>query len=166
MTAKAVAAILLCPAAWLLADDAQLKRREPLPQNGVSEYRIDQGRRIAVKVLSTISFRSEPRTDRVDLQTVFPVVVSGRMMIPAGSFVDAELVGIRNSALRTKGRIDFIVRLNRLVLPDGSHRGLHGCLGSIRAATTLHRSDAVVVPGTTTEVVLQDPIVFPATDER
>ena len=159
MIAKAVAAFLLCPAAWLLADDTQLKRRDPLPPNGITEYRIEQGRRIPVRILTTISTRSAA-DQHIDLQTVFPIVIAGRMVIPVGSFLDAELVGIHASQ-RAKARLDFDVRLNQLILPNGEHRDLRGCLSSVRAVTTNRGSDVVVVPGTTTEVLLQDPIVFP-----
>ena len=167
---KAVAALLLCSASWVWADDPQLKRRDPLPANGVSEYRVDQGRHIAVKLLTTVSLRTGAGVAHVDLQTVFPVIIAGRIVIPTGSYFDAELAGVHASQ-RIKGRAEFDVRLNRMILPTREQRDLHGCLGSVRAATTVHGSDVVVVPGTTTEVVLQDPIVIPvenhqAADER
>ena len=165
MIVKAVVAIILCPAGWIVADDTQLKRRDPLPQNGVSEFRIDQGKRIPVKLLTTVSLDADGHPDRADLQTVFPVIVSGHTVIPAGSYLDAEVTGMHRR-VRTKGQTEFSVRLSRLMLPGGKHQELHGCLGTMTATTVIRGSTIVIVPGTIIDIILQDPIVFPIEQER
>jgi hypothetical protein len=160
MSLKVVAAIALSFAACLAADQPQLKQRAPLPQNGVTEYRIEQGKHIPVKLLNTISIRTGDQDGRVYLQTVFPVVVSDHTVIPSGSYIDAKLIELRRTA-RGKGRAEIYLRLGRLSLPNGSQRQLDACHGSMTAATSVHGSDVVIVPGTTADIVLQDPIVFP-----
>jgi len=157
-------AIALCVAACLapgLADDEpQLKHRAPLPQNGVTEYRIEQGKQIPVKLLNTVSIRTGPQGGPVDLQTVFPVVVSDHTVIPAGSYIDGKVTDVRRAA-HTKGRVELIVRLGRLTLPNGGQRPLDACHGSMTVSTSVHGSEVVIVPGTTADIVLQDAIVFP-----
>lgn len=160
MMLKAAAAILLYSAACLYADDGQLKSREPLPQNGGSEYRLDQGKRIPVKLLNTVSLGPGVRGDHVNMRTVFPMVVSGQIVIPSGSYLDAQVTEVHRAG-RAKDRAEVEVRLNQLTFPNRDHRLLHGALASINAATTVHGSEIVVVPGTVTELLLQDPLVFP-----
>jgi hypothetical protein len=156
-----MAAIAVC----LAADEPQLKHREPLPQNGVTEYRVEKGKRIPVKLLNTLSIRTGsiligPQDGRVYLQTVFPVVVSNHTVIPAGSYLDGKVAEVRRPA-HSKARVEVDIRLGRLTFPNGGGRRLEDSYGSMTAATSMHGSDAVMVPGTTADIVLQDPIVFP-----
>src|SRR5260370_763563 len=104
MPLRGVAALVLWLAArialCLAADEPQLKHRTPLPQNGVTEYRIEQGKRIPVRLLNTVSIRTGEQDGRVYFQTVFPVVVSDHTVIPAGSYVDAKVTDVRKDRLK------------------------------------------------------------------
>src|SRR5690242_7370808 len=126
MTQKVGAAIALFFAVCLAADEPQLKQRAPLPQNGVTEYRIEQGKHIPVRLLNTISIRTGDQDGRVYLQTVFPVVVSDHTIIPSGSYIDAKLIELRRTA-QGKGRAELFLRLGRLSLPNGGQRQLDSC---------------------------------------
>jgi hypothetical protein len=164
LAAAEVAVITLCLAAWpapcLSADEPQLKHRAPLPENGVTEYRIEPGKRIPVKLLYTLSLRSGEQRGRLYLQTVFPVAVSDHTVIPAGSYIDGKVMDVRRPT-HAKDRVELYLRLGRLTLPNGVQRELGACHGSMTVDISAHGSDIVIVPGTTSDIVLQDPIVFP-----
>lgn len=174
MPLKAVPVTLLC-SILLSADEPALKRREPLPPECASGYCVRQGQHIAIKFLNTLSTRNA-QGDRLYLRTVFPVTASGHVLIPVGSYIDAELLGM-NRAGRTRGRAEFYIRMGTLTLPNGVQRQLHASLeklpepdrkpvppscplGMLAAVFTMHGPDIVIAPGTTAEIVLQDPIVF------
>lgn len=160
MFLKAVAALSLCIVS-MSADEPQLKQRQPLPQNGVTEYRIGQGKRIPCKFVNTVSLRDAAQAERVYLQTVFPVVVANHMVIPAGAYLDAKLAEVRKTS-RSKGQAELFIRLGRLTMPGGEQRQLGACFGTISVAVNAR---GAVEPGTMADIVLQDPIVFPVEHE-
>jgi hypothetical protein len=170
MPLKAAGATLLALfSISLLADEPQLKQRPPLPPNGTfTGYRVAQ-ERIPVKFLNTVTIHG-PEGDLVFLQTTFPVMTVGnRIVIPARSYIDAEVTTIRPSR-RVKGRAELYVRLGQLTLPGGAQRPLRADseaahpAGIIEVPFTMRGGDVVVVPGTTAEIVLVDAILF-RTDE-
>jgi hypothetical protein len=150
----------------ILADEPQLKQRPPLPANGASGYRVAQGQRIAVKFLNTVTTRGS-EGDRLFMQTTFPVTAANRIVIPARSYIDAEITAI-GRADRSKGRAELHVRLGQLTLPSGVQRPLRGeadvshPTGIIAAAFTMRGPDVMLVPGTTAEIVLVDALLFGA----
>ncbi len=188
---KAVSAMFLC--CCVFADEPQLKHRDALPEDGSPGYRVRQGQRIPVQVLNTLTTRGASDGDRLYLQTVFPVLVSGRIVIPVGSYIDARVTEIRRPG-RVKGRAELRVRLEELTLPNGVQRPLRADLakvgaenptisssegfvkgaakslplscpsGLIATALIVRGPDVILVPGTTAEVVLQDAIVFSEQD--
>jgi hypothetical protein len=145
----------------ILADEPQLKARPPLPASG---YRVAQGQRIPVKFLNTVTTRGS-EGDRVFLQTTFPVTAANRIVIPARSYIDAEITAI-GRADRGKGRAELRVRLGQLTLPSGVQRPMRGepdvshPTGIIAAAFTMRGQNVMLVPGTTAEIVLVDAILF------
>src|SRR5438034_524108 len=129
----------------ILADEPQLKARPPLPTNGASGYRIAQGQRIPVKFLNTVTSRGS-EGDRVFLQTTFPVSAANRIVIPVGSFIDAEVTAI-GRANRAKGRAEVHVLLGQMTFPNGVQRPMRGesegsrPTGIISAAFTMRGAD-------------------------
>lgn len=164
MSLKAVAVISLCLAV-LWADDPQLKRRAPLPPNGTTEYRLEQGQRIFCKFLNTVSISNSEPGDRVYLQTVFPVVVSNHTVIPAGTYIDGKVTESRRTA-HSKAQAELLIKLGRLTLPNRDPRHLDACFGRMTAAFSTRGTGVVIVPGTTVDVVLEDPILFPVVEVR
>lgn len=159
MKAKAVVAILLSPLAVLIADEPQLKNREPLPPNGQTEYRIEQGKHIPVRLLSTVALHAAGQKDHAYFQTVYPVVVLERTLIPAGSYIDAQVTEIKR--IRAKGHSEFYVRLGRLTLPNGKQRQLSPSKGTMTAAVSVHGASVFIMPETTADIILEEAIVFP-----
>jgi type IV secretion system protein VirB10 len=64
-----------------------------------------------------ISTRSAKIGDPVYFETLFPVMVDGRVAIPAGSYVSGEVTeSVRPG--RVKGRGELMIKLNTLILPN------------------------------------------------
>jgi hypothetical protein len=161
---KTFGAVLFLPAAWAIADEPKLKHRDPLPVNGAESYRLAAGQHIPIEFLSTVTLRAAGHADRLYLRTVFPVAVSGRILIPAGSYLDAELMDVRRAG-HNRGRAELDVRLGRLTLPNRDERQLDAA-AFIRAAMAKRGTALYLAPGTTADMVLRDPIVFPIEEVR
>jgi type IV secretion system protein VirB10 len=65
-----------------------------------------------------VSTRNAHPGDPIYLETLFPVLVDGRIVIPAGSYVSGEVTEAKRPG-RVKGRGEIMVRLNTLILPNG-----------------------------------------------
>jgi type IV secretion system protein VirB10 len=64
-----------------------------------------------------ISTRSAKIGDPVYFETLFPVMVDGKVAIPAGSYVSGEVTeSVRPG--RVKGRGELMIKLNTLILPN------------------------------------------------
>ena len=89
------------------------------PQAGSSEKVIvPAGTRVGVVLQNGISTRSAKPGDSVYLQTSFPITVGNRIVIPVGSYLRGELIDSKRPG-RIKGRGEFRMRLNTLILPTG-----------------------------------------------
>ncbi len=89
------------------------------PQAGSGEKVIvPAGTRVGVVLQNGISTRSAKPGDSVYLQTSFPITVGNRIVIPVGSYLRGELIDSKRPG-RVKGRGEFRMRLNTLILPTG-----------------------------------------------
>jgi type IV secretion system protein VirB10 len=89
------------------------------PQAGSDEkITIPAGTRVGVVLQNGISTRSAKAGDSVYLQTSFPITVGNRIVIPVGSYLRGELLEAKRPG-RIKGRGEFRMRLNTLILPTG-----------------------------------------------
>src|SRR5437660_10430604 len=89
------------------------------PQAGASErITIPSGTRVGVVLQNGISTRSAKPADSVYLQTSFPITENNRIVIPVGSYLRGELLEAKRPG-RIKGRGEFRMRLDTLILPNG-----------------------------------------------
>ena len=79
---------------------------------------VPAGTRIGVVLQNGITTRSAKPGDSIYLQTSFPVTIGNRIVIPVGSYLRGELVESKRPG-RVKGRGEFRMRLNTLILPTG-----------------------------------------------
>ncbi len=91
-----------------------------VPQQVGSDERITvpAGTRVGVVLQNGISTRSAKPGDSVYLQTSFPITQSNRIVIPVGSYLRGELLESKRPG-RVKGRGEFRLRLDTLILPNG-----------------------------------------------
>ena len=106
---------------------------------------VKPGTRIPVSLINSISTKHSAVGDRVYLETVFPIVVDGRVVIPAGSYVAGTITHVKRPG-RIKGRGEIYIRFDSITLPNGVHRDFGGRVGSLDGTEDeeLDREEGVV----------------------
>jgi hypothetical protein len=81
------------------------------------QVRIPSGTMLPLVLHNGISTRSAKVGDAVYFETLFPIMVDGRVAIPAGSYVSGEVTDSVRPG-RVKGRGELAIKLNTLILPN------------------------------------------------
>jgi hypothetical protein len=100
-------------------------------------------------MINSVSTKSAMVGDRIYLETAFPVLANGRIVVPQGSWVTGTVMEVKRPG-RVKGRGELSVRFDSLTLPNGVSRNFHAGLGGLdgRAEETLDREhDAIKSAG-------------------
>ena len=79
---------------------------------------VPSGTRVGVVLQNGISTRSAKPGDSVYLQTNFPITQGNRIVVPVGSYLKGELLESKRPG-KIKGRGEFRMRLDTLILPNG-----------------------------------------------
>jgi type IV secretion system protein VirB10 len=120
------------------------------------------GTRIPLTVMSTVSSKNAAPGDQLYLQTMIPVAVDRRIIIPAGSYITGSVTQAKRPG-KVSGRGELAVKFDSMMLPNGVTVDLTGRLGAMDGANPgeLDRTegkvksdggagrDAMVVGGTT-----------------
>lgn len=98
---------------------ASANSKQPDPAKiTTAKVEVPTGTHIPLVLHNAVSTRSAKIGDPIYLETLFPVMVNGRVAIPAGSYVSGEVTETKRPG-RVKGRAELAVRLNTLILPNG-----------------------------------------------
>jgi len=127
--------ILLSVAATLAAQDAA-----PTPG-----YIIEPGTKVPLSLINSISTKHSAEGDRVYLETVFPIMSNGRIVIPPGSFVAGTVTEVKRPG-RMKGRGELFLRFDSLTLPNGITRDFRARISTMdgRAHEDFDRSEGKI----------------------
>jgi len=98
-------------------------------------YTLTEGTKVPLSLINSISTKHSAEGDRVYLETVFPLLVNGRIVVPVGSYVAGTVTQIKRPG-RVKGRGELYVRFDSLTLPNGVTRNFHGRIGQTDGNTT------------------------------
>lgn len=123
-----------------------LKQRD---SNSPAPYQVDAGTHILLSMINSVSTKVALPGDRIYLETAFPVLSNGRILIPQGSWVMGTVTEVKRPG-RVKGRGEMQVRFDSLTLPNGVTRSFRSDLGSVDARDneTLKREDSKITgPG-------------------
>jgi len=109
------------------------------------EFTLPPGTKVPLSLINTISTKHSAPGDRVYLETSFPVLGGGRILIPVGSYVAGTVTQVKKPG-RIKGRGELYVRFDSLTLPNGVTRDFRARLGGVDAAATgdLDKAEGVV----------------------
>src|ERR1051325_8331287 len=91
---------------WLVtsfAVAAALAQEPGLQTPKAGEYTVTPGTKIPLSLINTISTKHSAEGDRVYLETAFPVLVEGRIVVPVGSYVAGTVTQIKKPG-RMSGR--------------------------------------------------------------
>jgi hypothetical protein len=130
---------LLCAAALLCAPVLAQQKLQSRPAPGptaktssgeAAKYVVQPGTRIPLSLINSISTKNAMPGDRVYLQTTYPVVEEGKIVIPPGSYVQGTVTEAKRPG-RVKGRGALYIRFDSLTLPNGVTRDFRASINSI-----------------------------------
>ncbi|MDZ4802607.1 MAG: hypothetical protein SGI92_30980, partial [Bryobacteraceae bacterium] len=118
------------------------------PEGTVSQVptvTVGMGTKIPLSMINSISTKHAAEGDRVYLETVFPVMVSGRMVIPPGSYVAGTVTAVKRPG-RVKGKGELYIRFDSMTLPNGTTRDFRARIGSLdgRATEELDKTEGKI----------------------
>ena len=110
-------------------EDAQKgwRRSEEAP---TGKYVVPPDTRIPLSLINSVSTKHSAEGDRVYLETVFPIIADGRVVIPPGSYVAGTITHVKKPG-RVKGRGELYLRFDSLTLPNGVTRDFRARVGSL-----------------------------------
>src|SRR5689334_5163161 len=82
------------------------------------QFVVDTGTRIPLSLINSITTKHAAEGDRIYLETVFPILVDGKIVIPPGSYVAGTVTQVKRPG-RLKGRGEIYLRFDSLTLPNG-----------------------------------------------
>ncbi|MHB8412289.1 MAG: hypothetical protein ACYDDI_10135 [Candidatus Acidiferrales bacterium] len=119
-TARSTGAPPSNPASAANASAAQTPSM-PVPAPGAPTpkyFVVPAGTRLPLVLHNAITTRSAQPGDPVYLETLFPIIVDSRILIPAGSYVSGEITEAKRPG-RIHGRGQIKIKLDNLILPNG-----------------------------------------------
>jgi hypothetical protein len=79
---------------------------------------VPTGTTLPLVLHNAITTRNAQAGDPVFLETVFPILVDAHVVIPAGSYVQGEILEAKRPG-KVKGRGEVRMRLNTIIMPNG-----------------------------------------------
>lgn len=108
-------------------------------------FKVDKGTQVLLSMINSVSTKSASDGDRVYLETVFPILAGGRVVIPPGSYVAGTLTSVKRPG-KVKGRGEFYLRFDSLTLPNGTTRDFRAQVTNLdgRASESLDKTEGKV----------------------
>jgi hypothetical protein len=88
------------------------------PSTSTQTLVIPAGTKVPVVLKHAISTKQSREGDAVYAVTTFPVVANGRVLIPAGTYVQGRISHIQQAG-RVKGRAEVLMHFTTLIYPSG-----------------------------------------------
>ena len=93
-------------------------------------YMLKAGTKIPLTLSNSISSKNAAPGDGVYLQTLVPVAVDGRIVIPAGTYVNGAVTNAKRPG-KVKGKGELAIRFDMLMFPSGKVVHLNGRIGAL-----------------------------------
>ena len=104
-----------------------LRQREQPPEDSIT---IPRGTRVPLVLINSVSTKHAAAGDRVYLESVYPVAIEGKILIPPGTYVSGSVTEVKRPG-RVKGRGELYVRFEQMILPNGTIRDFTGRVGAL-----------------------------------
>jgi hypothetical protein len=101
------------PVSVIPADGAQ-----PVAAAKPAMLTVPSGTKLPLVLHNSITTRNAKPGDPVYLETLFPIVINNKILVPAGSYVQGEIVSTKRPG-KVKGVGEMQLRLNTMILPNG-----------------------------------------------
>src|SRR5205085_7720394 len=99
------------------------------------DFVVEPGSKVPLSLINSVSTKHSVEGDRVYLETVFPILVNGKIVIPPGSYVAGTVTQVKRPG-RVKGRGELFVRFDSLTLPNGVTRDFRARIGGLDGPAT------------------------------
>ena len=93
-------------------------------------YLLKAGTKIPLSLSNSISSKNAAPGDGVYLQTLIPIAVDGRIVIPAGTYVNGTVTNARRPG-KVKGKGELAIRFDTLMFASGTAVDLNGKIGAL-----------------------------------
>ncbi len=115
------------------------------PELAPKDFIVPAGTRVPLSMINSISTKTAAEGERIYLETVFPILAGGRVVIPPGSYVAGTVTEVKRPG-RVHGRGELFIRFDSLTLPNGVTRDFRARMGSLdgRASETLDKSEGKI----------------------
>ena len=104
-----------------------LQTREPPPEDSII---VPRGTRVPLVLINSISTKNSAAGDLVYLESVYPVAISGRILIPPGTYVSGKVTSVKRPG-RIKGKGELFLRFENMILPNGTIRDFTARVGAL-----------------------------------
>ena len=113
--------------------------------DGKKTFTVETGTHIPLALINSVSTKNSAPGDRVYLETVFPILIDGRIVIPPGSYVEGTITQVQRPG-KVKGRGEFHLRFDSLTLPNGTTRDFRARVSGLdgRASEELDRKEGSI----------------------
>jgi hypothetical protein len=101
----------------------------PTANKTIAKIQVPSGTHIPLVLHNSISTRSARPGDPVYFETLFPIMIDGKVVIPAGSYVSGEVTESKRPG-RVKGRGELMIKLTTLILPNAYMVNLNAVPGN------------------------------------
>ncbi len=89
---------------------------------------VPAGTKIPLALINSLNTKRSAEGDRVYLQTSFPIIIGGQIIIPKGSYVAGTVTEVKRPG-KVKGKGEIYLRFDSLTLPNGVTRDFRARLG-------------------------------------
>src|SRR5579884_3708888 len=106
---------------FVFAQEAQQAASPTLsqgPHSDAHQITIPAGTKIPIALKNTISTKANHEGDPIYAQTTFPVVISDRIIVPEGTYVQGKISSIKPAG-HIKGRAEVLIHFTSMIYPSG-----------------------------------------------
>jgi type IV secretion system protein VirB10 len=151
MYLRAVSVILLSTLVLCGQEETKPSNAPPLSNAAksasaeIAQFTVQPGTKVPLSMINSVSTKNASEGDRVYLESVFPILSNGRVVIPPGSYVAGTITEVKRPG-RVKGRGEIYLRFDSLTLPNGVTRDFRARVGSLdgRASEELDKSEGKI----------------------
>jgi type IV secretion system protein VirB10 len=79
---------------------------------------VPTGTKLPLVLHNSITTRNAQPGDPLYFETLFPIVLNNKILVPAGSYVQGEVISAKRPG-KVKGTGEIMIRLNTMILPNG-----------------------------------------------
>lgn len=110
------------------------------PPSEGNQLSIPSGTKVPLALKQSISTKNARDGDAVYAVTTFPVVISDRIVIPAGTYVQGRISSVKRGG-HVKGRAEVLMHFSTLIYPSGYTVVLPGAVENVPGAEKTSMKD-------------------------